>query len=104
MFLRQYQRQRKCFLSERELKKALRDTLTRAAWLGPVIFDWFVLSVRMQVILDSSFARPGSAPIMDGKKGEFRDWTSSTEVLAFQTFKPVFCRYNKLRLRVEILS
>ena len=25
-FLRQYQRQRKCFLSERELKKALRDT------------------------------------------------------------------------------
>ena len=28
-------RQRKCFLSERELRKALRDTLTRAAWLGP---------------------------------------------------------------------
>ena len=27
MFLRQYQRQRKCFLAERELKKALRDTL-----------------------------------------------------------------------------
>ena len=23
------------FFSERELKKALRDTLTRAAWLGP---------------------------------------------------------------------
>ena len=75
MFLRQYQRQRKCFLSERELKKALRDTLARAAWLGPVIFDWFVLSMRMQVILDSSFARPGSAPIWGGKKGEFRDWT-----------------------------
>ena len=38
-FLRQYQRRRKCFLSERELKKALReilrDTLTRAASLGP---------------------------------------------------------------------
>ena len=31
----------------------------------------------MQVILDSSFARPGSAPIWGGKKGEFRDWTSS---------------------------
>ena len=30
----------------------------------------------MQVILDSSFARPGSAPICGGKKGEFRDWTS----------------------------
>ena len=35
-----------------------------------------VLSMRMQVILDSSFARPGSAPIWGGKKGEFRDWTS----------------------------
>ena len=34
-FLRQYQRQRKCFISECELKKALRDTLTQAAWLGP---------------------------------------------------------------------
>ena len=33
--------------------------------------------MRMQVILDSSFARPGSAPIWGGKKGEFRDWTSS---------------------------
>ena len=39
------------------------------------IFDWFVLSMRMQVILDSPFARPGSAPIGGGKKGEFRDWT-----------------------------
>ena len=29
----------------------------------------------MQVILDSPFARPGSAPIGGGKKGEFRDWT-----------------------------
>ena len=34
-----------------------------------------VLSMRMQVILDSSFARPGSALIWGGKKGEFRDWT-----------------------------
>ena len=40
-----------------------------------------VLSMRMQVILDSSFARPGSAPIWGGKKGEFRDWTR--RVLAF---------------------
>ena len=30
----------------------------------------------MQVILDSSFARPGSAPIWGGKEGEFRDWTN----------------------------
>ena len=31
--------------------------------------------MRMQVILDSRFARPCSAPIGGGKKGEFRDWT-----------------------------
>ena len=31
--------------------------------------------MRMQVILDSSFARPGSGPIWGGKKGEFRDRT-----------------------------
>ena len=37
-----------------------------------------VLSMRMQVILDSSFVRPGSAPIWGGKRGEFRDWTSVT--------------------------
>ena len=36
--------------------------------------------MRMQVILDSSFARPGSAPIWGGggKKGEFRDWTTAS--------------------------
>jgi len=28
----------------------------------------------------------------------------STRVLDFQTFKPVFCMYNKLRLHAEILS
>ena len=43
--------------------------------VGTSIFYWFVLSMRMQVILDSSFAHPGSAPIWGGKKGEFRDWT-----------------------------
>ena len=36
-----------------------------------------VLSMRMQVILDSSFAGPGSAPIWGGTKGEFRDWTNN---------------------------
>ena len=30
----------------------------------------------MQVILDSSFARPGSGPKRGGKNGEFRDWTN----------------------------
>ena len=38
-----------------------------------VIFDWFVLSMRMQVILDSSFARPNlvpraSFPLTSGRK------------------------------------
>ena len=28
----------------------------------------------------------------------------STEVSGFQTFKPVFCIYNKLRLHAEMLS
>ena len=32
--------------------------------------------MRMQVILDSPFARPGTVPIRGGKKGEFRDRTS----------------------------
>ena len=32
-----YQRQRKCFFSERELKKVLRDTLTRAALSGVLL-------------------------------------------------------------------
>ena len=44
-----------------------------------------VLSMHMQVILDSSFARPGSAPIRGGKKGEFRDWTIAPR----DQFKPI---------------
>ena len=44
--------------SERELK-ALRDNWRERRGWDLVIFDWFVLSMRMQVILDSSFARPG---------------------------------------------
>ena len=43
-----------------------------------------VLSMRMQVILDSPFARPGSAPIGGGKKGEFRDWTRRVRVARTQ--------------------
>ena len=56
--------------------------------------------MRMQVILDSSFARPGSAPIWGGKKGEFRDWTrgnlkkkiTNFEVLYFRQFATDSCR------------
>ena len=51
------------------------DASSLAGW-DLAIFDWFVLSMRMQVILDSSFTRPGSAPIWGGKIGEFRDWTT----------------------------
>ena len=47
----------------------------KLAW-GLVIFYWFVL--RMQVNLDSLFARMGSAPTGGVKKGEFRDWNSPT--------------------------
>ena len=64
MFFRQYQRQRKCFLSERELKKALRDTLTRAAWLGPVIF-WLVRSEHAHASYPGLFfCPPGISPSM----------------------------------------
>ena len=45
-----------------------------------------VLSMRMQVILDSSFSRPGSAPIWGGKKGEFRDWTKQPDNLLLRVF------------------
>ena len=38
----------------------------------------------MQDILDSRFARPGSAPIEGGKIGEFRNWT--TPALIQSTF------------------
>ena len=39
-----------------------------------------VLGMRMQIILDSLFARPGSAPLEGRKKGESRDWTRLTYV------------------------
>ena len=41
----------------------------------------------MQVILDSLFAHPGSAPIWGGKKGEFRDWTNKWLTEAFRRHK-----------------
>ena len=50
-----------------------------------------VLSMRMQVILDSSFARPGSAPLWGGKKGEFRDWTKEEVEFCFEFCGEVFC-------------
>ena len=43
----------------------------------------------MQVIVDSSFARQGSAPIWGGKKGEFRDWTISALIKTITKFSNV---------------
>jgi len=43
-----------------------------------------VLSMRMQVI-------PGSAPILGGKKGEFRDWTREDVESTLQVYEcPLF--------------
>ena len=52
----------------------------------------------MQVILDSSFARPGSAPIWGGKKGEFRDWTKSINVYAQMSA----CTYTTKEISLEL--
>ena len=55
--------------SERELKKVMRDTLTRAGMdNGQVFFHWFLPSMRMQVIVDSSFRPPGFSPYMRRKE------------------------------------
>ena len=61
----------------------------------------------MQVILDSSFARPGSAPIWGGKKGEFRDWTMAASALFYRDVKSgstgvgmVACSYTYLSWQV----
>ena len=51
------------FFSERELKKVLRYNLTRAA------MDSYP-SMRMQVILDSSFRPPGLSPYMGREEKE----------------------------------
>ena len=76
MFLRQYQRQRKCLLSERELNKALRDTLTRAAGLGPSNF-LLVRSEHAHASYPGLFFRPhGLSPYMRREEREFRDWTT----------------------------
>ena len=66
------------FFRERAEKGIARHIDASSVVWTLVIFDWFALSMCVQVILDSLFARPGSAPIGDGKKGEFGNWTRST--------------------------
>ena len=51
----------------------------------------------MQVVLDSSFARPGSAPIWGGKKGEFRDWTTYTQNKAAK----IICMEEKVIIQIN---
>ena len=55
-FLPQYQRQRKCvfFFRARAEKGIARHIDASSVVRTLVIFDWFVLSMRMQVILDSA--------------------------------------------------
>ena len=54
----------------------------------------------MQVILDSSFARPGSAPIWGGKKGEFRDWIRTLCEYSLESLNLVaFTKPNKHKMR-----
>ena len=63
-----------------------------------------VLSMRMQVILDSSFARPGSAPIWGGKKGEFRDWTTVWQVNQAWIFRKTLWSDQVFTLRAWKIS
>ena len=92
--LPQYQRQRKCvfFFRARAEKGIARHIDASSVVWALVIFDWFVLSMRMQIIMDSLFAHPGSAPIGGGKKGEFRDWTRENLVskTAYMMIKYLF--------------
>ena len=63
-----------------------------------------VLSMRKQVILDSLLPRPGSAPIRNGKKGEFWYWTTGNHIFKnlsqkFGVFQSLnFCLRTMLEL------
>ena len=46
----------------------------------PAPYRGWTRAGERRVILDSSFARPGSAPIWGGKKVEFRNWTRAVRV------------------------
>ena len=70
-FLPQYQHQRKCFFFFSQSASWKRYCATRwreQGWTlidnGLVTFDWFVPSMHMQVILDSSFRPPGFSSYM----------------------------------------
>ena len=67
-------------------------------WFSPDLGEnGGVLSMRMQVTLDSSFARPGLVPTRGGKKEEFRDWTKGghdTFTCGIICWKTRFCFFS----------
>ena len=84
-----------CILSFRKLRQKPNLENTSKYGFSPDLGgkNGGVLSMRMQVILDSSFSRQGSAPIWGEKKGEFRDWTR-TGLDVFVSLKGVPLRDN----------
>ena len=73
------------YLSERELKKALRDTLTRAAWLGPSNF-LLVRSEHAHASYPGLFFRPpGFRPNMgrEERRVQGLDYATLHELLCF---------------------
>ena len=58
---------------------------------GLLIFDWFILSMRMEVILDSSFRPPGfslgSAPIPGGGKIKERSGTGLPSAIRYALYR-----------------
>ena len=92
-----------CILSFRKLRHKPNLESTSKYGFSPDLGEknGGVLSMRMQVILDSSFARPGSAPIWGGKKGEFRDWTNTN--MENMTFSISFRKYRGEKSRKQQL-
>ena len=100
-FLRQYQRQRNCFLSERELRKALRETLTRAAWSAHGNF-WLVRSEHSHASYPGLFFRPpGFSPNMGREESRVQglDYNQACSVkmlvriVGWSEFECVSCFY-----------
>ena len=60
--------------------------------------------MRIQVILDSSFARQGSDPIWGGKKGEFRDWTRQHQLRRTAKACILVRRMNQRHVSVALVS
>ena len=53
--------------------------------------------------LDSLFARPGSAPVGGGKKGEFRDWTAPPLSMGI-LYSPQFRSHQETKRKIQLIS